>query len=256
MITRMTGSPLHKHAVHVLTSLQQSAKSWFFIIHELCIQYGLPHPLDLLLNPPTKMAYKKKVKAHVIDYWEQRLRAEVADLHSLLYFKPRYMSLAKPHPIWTACGPNPFEVHKACCTVKMLSGRYLTDWLQRHWTQNKSGRCLLPLCSSSETPGTLEHLLLFCPSLSTKKSDLLSLAVSVATEHPVLANILNLFLFKSPEPTATMQLLLDCTSIPEVIQSKDIYGPVLRDRLLYLGRNWCYSIHHDRMTQLGSLKFR
>ena len=131
-----------------------------------------------------------------------------------------------------------------------------TDWLQRHWTQNKSGRCLLPLCSSSVTPGTLEHLLLFCPSLAMKRSNLLNLAVKVAAEHPALANILNHFLFKPPEPSATIQLLLDCTSIPEVIKSKDIYGPVIRDRLLHLGRTWCYSIHRDRMTQLGFLKFR
>ena len=256
MITRMPGSPLHKHAVHVLTSLQLSANSWFFTIHKLCIQYGLPHPLDLLQNPPPKLTYKRKVKAHVIDYWEQRLRAEVADLDSLLYFNPEYMSLTRPHPIWTACGPNPFEVHKACCAAKMLAGRYLTDWLQRHWTQNKSGRCLLPLCSSLETPGTLEHLLLFCPSLATKRSDLLNLAVRVAAEHPVLSNILDQFLFKQQVPTATIQLLLDCSSIPEVILTKENYGPMIRDRLLYLGRTWCYSIHRDRMTQLGFLKFR
>ena len=163
------------------------------------------------------------------------------------------MSLIKPHPIWTACGNDQFEVQKACSAANMLAGRYLTDWLQKHWTQ---GRCLLPLCSSLETPGTLEHLLLFCPSLATKRSDLLNLAVRVATEHPVLSNILDQFLFKQQEPTATIQLLLDCTSIPEVILTKENYGPMIRDRLLYLGRTWCYSIHRDRMTQLGFLKFR
>ena len=256
MVTRMPDSPLHRHAVHVLTSLQPSAKSWFFTILKLCIQYGLPHPLDLLQNPPTKLSFKKKVKAHVIDYWEQILRAEVDALDSLLYFKSRYMSLTKPHPIWTACGPNPYEVHKACCVAKMLSGRYLTDWLQRHWTKNKSGRCLLPLCGPLETPGTLEHLLLFCPSLATRRSNLLTLAVKIAAEHHSLSNILNNFLFKPSEPSATIQLLLDCTSIPEVIQTKDNYGPMIMNRLLYLGRTWCYSIHRDRMTQLGFLKFR
>ena len=65
MVTRMTGSLLHKHAVHVLTSLQRSTNVWFFIIHKLCIQYGLPHPLDLLQNPPTIISYKKKGKAYM-----------------------------------------------------------------------------------------------------------------------------------------------------------------------------------------------
>ena len=132
-------------------------------------------------------------------------------------------------------------------------------YLNRHFTSTPQTlyiTSIQALCSHLETSGTLQHLHLFCPSLATRRSNLLNLAAKVAAEHHALSNILNNFLFKPSEPSVTIQLLLDCTSIPEVIQTKDNYGPMIMDRLLYLGRTWCYSIHRDRMTQLGYLKFR
>jgi hypothetical protein len=71
-------------------------------------------------------------------------------------------------------------------TLKMLSGRYLTDMMQRHWTQNKAGFCRLPSCIPLQLLGTLEHILLFCPSLHEKHQGLLSLTARVAKEHPAL----------------------------------------------------------------------
>ena len=46
------------------------------------------------------------------------------------WLTPNYMSLVKPHPILISCASNFFEVHKACLTLKMLTGRYLTEMLQ------------------------------------------------------------------------------------------------------------------------------
>ena len=85
----------------------------------------------------------------MIDHWETKLRAEAEMLRgsSLQYFKAEYMSLSHPHLIWTTCGSNSFEVNKAVVQAKMLSGRYVTDKLSRHWSQNKSGICSLPGCT-------------------------------------------------------------------------------------------------------------
>ena len=132
------------------------------------MQYGLPHPLTLLQEPPTKPAYKRLVKSKVVDYWEVKLRIEASKLSSLEYFKPAYMSLTKPHLLWTSCGSSSFETHKALITAKMLAGRYLTDSLQRHWTDNKAGVCLLPACKPLQVQGTLVHILLYCASLHEK----------------------------------------------------------------------------------------
>ena len=256
MITRMPGSVLHTHGYQVLTRLSSPFSSWFFQIRDLCLEYGLPNPLDLLSDPPSKSSFNHKIKSLVIDHWERKLRLEAAGLDSLLFFNPKYMSLTSPHPIWSTCGSNPFEVHKASFTVKMLAGRYLTDMLQRHWTPNRSGSCLLPGCAHFRTPGTLQHLLLYCPSLAEKRQKLLHLAKRISSEHEALGSVLGHYFSETVNPTETMQLLLDCTVIPTIVNIVQIYGTSIRDRLLYFGRTWCYNIHRERMTQMGLLKFR
>ena len=139
--------------------------------------------------------------------------------------------------------------------ARMLSGRYLTDRLQRHWTENREGFCILPVCAHSQFPGTLEHLLLYCPSLAKCRDRQLQLSSRVALEHPALAYILNSVLH-DPDHSSLVQLLLDCTSMPSVILTTQVYGHIIQKRLLYLGRTWCYNIHRERMNLLDLVKFR
>ena len=164
MICHLPGSLLHQVAEHLLITAKTTSGSWFVQIRDLCLKYSLPPPLTLLRCPPSKASLKIMVKSGVISFWESKLRAEAKPLPSLQYFKPDYMSLVKPHPIWTSCGSNPFEVNKAVIQARMLSGRYITDQLARHWTSNSAGFCTLPNCSMN-TYGSLEHLLLVCPAL-------------------------------------------------------------------------------------------
>ena len=172
---------------------------------------------------------------------------------SLKYFKAEYMSLCHPHPIWTTCGSNSFEVNKAVVQAKMLSGRYVTDKLSRHWSHNKSGICCLPGCSGQET-GSLEHLMLFCPALSTTRSSLLDLSLSVASESNLISDII-LSAINEPSVEIRMQFLLDCSSIPAVQRLKQSSNHHFISRLFYLTRTWCYSIHRARMTKLGLFQY-
>ena len=165
------------------------------------------------------------------------------------------MSLTKPHPIWTSCGLNSFETQKAVTASRMLSGRYLTDLLQRHWTQNKSGACLLPTCSPASQQGSLEHLVLDCSALAHTRAKLYRLSTKVSLESDLLYYIITLIL-QSDSRELLMQLIIDCTVIPEVVQITQAFGTKTRDRLLYLGRTWCYNIHRERMNQMGLLNFR
>ena len=137
----------------------------------------------------------------------------------------------------------------------MLSGKYLTDRLQRHWTENKCGFCLLPACAPFQFDGTLEHLLLFCQSLKTTRERLLELVSKVSAEDNQISFIINT-VFYDPDPKVLMQFLLDCTTMPIVIDTTQRSGHKIRDRLLYVGRTWCYNIHRERMKQMGLMKFR
>ena len=85
------------------------------------------------------------------------------------------MSLAKPPPIWSTCGS---KVNKAVIQARMLSGRYPTDKLSRHWTDNKAGVCKLPFCTGVDI-GSLEHILLFCPGLKEARSNVTKLAIKI-----------------------------------------------------------------------------
>ena len=131
----------------MLTAAKPSSSSWFLQVRDLCLQYSLPHPLSLLQNPIPKAKFKSLTKQAVLCYWQERLRADAASLVSLSFFHPLFMSLSKPHPLWTTASSNPYEVNKAVVQARMLSGRYRTESLSRFWSNNPNGYCLLPHCS-------------------------------------------------------------------------------------------------------------
>ena len=137
----------------------------------------------------------------------------------------------------------------------MLSGRYLTDQLQRHWSGNIDGHCLLPNCSPPGTLGSLEHLLLHCPVLRETRAKLLNLCTRISNKNHVVADIVS-SVFSGSDSHQIMQLLLDCSTMPVVISAVQTFGIDIRDTILYLGRTWCYNIHRERMNQLGLLDFR
>ena len=158
MVARLHDDPLKIHARNMLVTAKSSSKSWFCQLRGLCLQYQLPHPIVIMDNPPNREAFKKLIKARVVDYWERKLRGEASLLSSLVYFKPEYMSLTKPHPIWSTAGSNPYEVSKAVQQARFLSGRYRSEYLSRHWTNNKEGYCLSPTCSNKVETFDVTHI--------------------------------------------------------------------------------------------------
>ena len=159
MISRLQNNILNKHAKDIFEYSTVTKKSWFLKIRDLCIKYDLPHPKELLTNPLTKTEFRGLIKRRVISYWETILREEAAALDSLLYFKPCFMSLTRPHPLWYTAGSSPSKVAMASIQALMISGRYRSEALFRHWApKNKNGFCLLsPTCS--ETVETIQHIL-------------------------------------------------------------------------------------------------
>ena len=252
MVCRLPNSFLNKIAWYQLTSAKTSSGSWFLQIRDLCLKYSIPSALSLLQYPPTKPKYKSLVKAKVIDFWETRLRAQALTMQSssLRYFKADYMSLTKPHPIWSTCGSNPYEVNKAIVQAKMLTGRYVTDQLARHWRGNTSGMCTTPSCPGTEV-GSLEHLLLFCPALEQERAQIKRLCSTISMESFDLYTIINSVLCADTSVEKVMQFLLDCSNLPAVISARQALGDMIINRLFYLTRTWCYTMHRSRMIKLG-----
>ena len=62
---------------------------------------------------------------------------------SLSNFKPHYMSLVVPNPMWMTARQNPHEVAKAIQLARFLLGRYRSEQLARHWISNSGGKKLV-----------------------------------------------------------------------------------------------------------------
>ena len=247
MITRLPQDPLNARARQVLILNKPSSKSWFNGLREICLQYRMPHPLTFLENPISKEAFKKLTKSRVIDYWENKLRQEVAFLPSLLYFDPHFHSLKDPHPIFWTAGPNPYEVAKAVVQCKMISGRYRTAMLTKHWSNNRNGWCLSPTCCEVEE--TLGHLLLWCPMYDGVRATIIRLWQS--TPDPLISQLITSIL--NGPPDTLLKFILDASTNPTAISLHQIFGPQPLSIIFHLTRSWCFSIHKERTRFLRSL---
>ena len=149
----------------------------------------------LLASPAqfSKEAFKKLAKKHVTNYWEQKLQDEASPLPSLRFFKPNFMSLATPHPIFLSAGSSPYEVVKGGVQALFFSGRYRTESLCRYWSRNPHGYCLAPTCAGKEIIEDEEHILLNCASLATTRQNLVSFTIKFTKTFPLLSNILLAF---------------------------------------------------------------
>ena len=217
MVSRLNPSSiLYRYAKNTLQDAKPSSRSWFLQTKTLCSKYSLPDPLTILSNPPSKCSFKRLSKARILDFWESKLRADAASLDSLLYFKPQFYSLSRPHPIWSSAGNNPHEAEKACCQARMISGRFRTCWLSRHWSGDSTGSCSLPTCRLNPTPGTLSHILTECIDLEPARQRVYSLWSSYLKDKPSVFPIVKKYTIDCPK-TEHMQFLMDCTVLPDVI---------------------------------------
>ena len=161
-----------------------------------------------------------------------------------------FYSLVQAHPmIWTP-GSNPHEVSKAVIQSKMLSGRYKTALLTRHWSPSRTECCHAITCH--RVTESLEHILLFCPYYSQIREQLVLLWTRVADKsvHLLLVQLL-------VGPTATLlKFILDPSTHPTVIDLVQRQGPDILKLLFSLTRNWCFAIHKRRARLLVHLRFR
>ena len=247
MICHLPGDPLHAHGIYVLSSLPKSSHSWFHQVKDLCLQYCLPHPLELLEHPVKKSHFKKLVKLKVTEYWQHVLAEECSSLSSLRYFCPQKASLSFPHPMWTTTVGNCFESSKSAVLARMVSGRYRTERMCRFWSSNRNGYCLLETCHNVFED--LEHMLISCPALEDTRIKLHRLCSSETVHCPPLHQFV-LCILSSP-PSIQTKFILDSSSFPEVISLRQTFGNEILERIMYLTRTWAFTIHKHRLQKLG-----
>ena len=253
MICRKSESLLNQHAKNIFTLKTLSKASWFFQIRNLCLQYSLPHPYDLLQNPPLKHAYKRLVKSKVVDYWEILLRQEADNLRSLVYFKPRFMSLCQTHPLWTTAKYSPSKVSMAQIQANMLSGRYPCGALLKHWSKGDGCCKLSPSCTA--TLEDLPHILSECPALESARYRLGHYTQQISELLPPIATAV-LLDYCRPSHPSFCNFLLDCSVVPPVIRLVQDLGFDLLCTFFTVTRTWLFVLHRERLKLLGSWKLK
>ena len=243
MISRLPQNILHRIAREKL--LSGDSKSWFGQILLLCNKYGIPHPLTLLDNPPKKEQFKSTIKLKIADFWQSHYRNRSADLTSLRYFKPQFMSLLHPHPILSTAF-HAYDINKMVVQLRMLSGRYRVGSLLKHFSASHNGDC--ELCGLELED--LSHLLVpRCPHLLERKALLVEYARSVLSSSEVCLSIFTNILDNGKEDEQ-VQLFLDCSAIPCVISANQDDKTVI-PLLFRVTRTWCYSLHRTRLKLLN-----
>ena len=246
MISRLPNCMLFSIAKTSLLSTPPS-RSWFSQILKLFKQYQLGQPLDLLCSPLPKEVFKRLVKKKVLNYWEQHLRADLEDSHysSLTFFKPQFMSLTSPHPLWSSAGSSPANIVMATIQARLVSGRFRTERLCRHWSKNKQGICLLsPGCHdiSEDVP----HILQGCVALHETRVMLLKYTRKYCEDVPPYISdlIMTNTDVSSPE---FCQFLLDCSTLPNIIRATQEHDAT---NGFNVTRTWVYTIHKKRLKLL------
>ena len=165
--------------------------------------------------------------------------------------QPQYLSLSIPHPLWTSLDDNPYQAKAARIQAIFLSGKYRTERLCRHWSQNKEGICLLLPCNNQDVYEDVEHVLLHCSGLTDERRRLEAFTNNYVADKPVLQPIIFSYLLKTTDNYLRMQFLLDCSVLPLVISNFQSYGEIVHQHLFRISRTWCRSLHVARVKALG-----
>ena len=160
------------------------------------------------------------------------------------------MSLSSTHPLLSSCGSSPYQVSRACVQACYLSGRARIESLTKHWDPaNREGYC--QLCKLVKPAvGNLEHLFLSggCPALVDVWLSMISFFNAYMVSRPHLLPVLKACW--EVDDQTTLQFLLDCSVLPDVILLDQQSEENVLDELFYMSRSYIFKIHMTRRRLL------
>ena len=162
------------------------------------------------------------------------------------------MSLSSPHPLWATAGSSPARVSMATVQAKMISGRYRSESLCRHWSKNRNGLCLLSK-DCSNLVEDIPHILSICSALAPTRRKLAQFTLKYCKTVPLLSDLI--LAHTNPYFPSFCQFLLDCTCLPAVIEAVQLHGRDVLDHLFHVTRTWVYTLHKTRLKLLGRWNF-
>ena len=96
--------------------------------------------------------------------------------------------------------------------------------------------------------GDIPHLLLHCPSLSSRRNLLGEYWMDRIKDSPVRLQLLNEYQAKLVK--YKMQFMLDCSALPNVKVDTATHGSEIMELIFKLTRTFCFSINSERIKKL------
>ena len=132
----------------------------------------------------------------------------------------------------------------------MLSGRYRTSLLSRHWTINKGGICMTgEYCQEQGLIESVSHILISCTALESKRVLLKKLCMEKNPGGPLPSLFEHIF---NCSPEDQTQFLLEPLSNPYIISLIQNHGNSILDQICYLTRTFCFALHRERKILQGT----
>ena len=155
---------------HTLTFYGVNFPGWSGLVRRTCLFYGLPDPLQYLLNPWRSDRWRDHCKKVVTSYWENKLIKIIDKTPSLEYIDTSTASLSIPMRGWQLAGLSSVNVREATIVNWMIMGTYFTRDLLFKMKKSDSPNCLG--CGNG-TNESLSHFLIHCPYYDQIREDYL-----------------------------------------------------------------------------------
>ena len=136
-----------------------------------------------------------------------------------------------------------------------LSGRYRTERLCRFWSKNPDGYCLLQHCIDHRNIEDISHIFLHCQSLNAVRERLVKFTLDATSLIKVRELTDCILFYTQPQNPDFLQFMLDCSVLPPVISLAQQHGHYILEQCFKISRTWCFSLHRERMRQLGRWTF-
>ncbi|CAC5381596.1 unnamed protein product [Mytilus coruscus] len=136
--------------------------SFFGRIQEILEFYKLPDIDTLLLEQPSKLAFKYQCKCAIQKTWINLLKSEIDNKSTLKYINAKVLAIGTSHTLWKSLCAMVSEVKMGITKARMVTGTFMTQATRYKFKiENSDHICQLCAIYSED----IKHILLECPAL-------------------------------------------------------------------------------------------
>ncbi|CAC5380586.1 unnamed protein product [Mytilus coruscus] len=215
--------------------------SFFGRIQEILEFYKLPDIDSLLLEQPSKLAFKYQCKCAIQKTWTNLLKAEIDNKSTLKYINANVLAIGTSHTLWKSLRSMVSEVKMGITKARMLTGTFMTQATRYKFKiENVDHICQLCAIYSED----IKHILLECPALHSVRQLYYSrLKVEVIR---LIGEKKWLELFGNQE--SILLLIFDCSNFSENFNTEQITV------ITKISTELCHQLYIKRLKLLEGLR--